>query len=182
MEGGINAWKGLVAEGPPELGMAYFSPATKPEELMALAWFLEDGSRKFYSELAATLKDTEAGELFKELETAEERHQTSLLKLYKELSGVASDAEFPKSVISPGKEGDVMEGGMPVVEALQWAKGQKVADIIELSLSLETNSYDLYVKMERQMKDQRSAKVFRLLSAEEKQHLHTLSELFEKRI
>ena len=44
MEGGIRAWKGLVAEGIPEAGMAYFSPATRPEEMIALAWLLEDGS------------------------------------------------------------------------------------------------------------------------------------------
>ena len=60
MAGGINAWKGLVAEGAPESGMAYFSPATKPEELIALAWSLEDGSRNFYSALVALLEDREA--------------------------------------------------------------------------------------------------------------------------
>jgi len=75
-----------------------------------------------------------------------------------------------------------MEGGMLVGEALQWAKGKRVTDILELSLSLETNAYDLYLKMERQMKDQRSAQVFNLLSGEEKQHLERLSSLLEKRI
>jgi rubrerythrin len=182
MEGGINAWQGLVAEGAPQSGMAYFSPATKPEELMALAWFLEDGSRKFYSELAATLTDKEARDLYAQLTKAEDHHQASLLKLYREFSGKASDPGFPGSVIPPGKEGDVMEGGMRVSEALQWAKGKKMTEILELSLSLETNSYDLYLKMERQMKDQHSSQVFHLLSVEEKQHLEQLSALLEKRI
>ena len=182
MAGGINAWKGLVAEGAPQSGMAHFSPATKPEELIALAWLLEDGSRKFYSELVSTLTDKEAIDLYHQLATAEESHQASLLKLYQEFSGKASDPGFPGSVIQPGKEGDVMEGGMLVDEALQWAKGKKTIDILELCLSLETNSYDLYLKMERQMKDQRSAQVFNLLSGEEKQHLERLSSLLEKRI
>jgi sulfur-carrier protein adenylyltransferase/sulfurtransferase len=182
MEGGINAWKGLVAEGPPQSGMAYFSPATKPEELIALAWFLEDGSRKFYSELVSTVMDEEARDLYHQLAKAEEHHQGSLLNLYGELSGKAPDPGFPDSVIPPGKEGDVMEGGMKVGEALQWAKGKKTTDILELSLSLETNAYDLYLKMERQTKDQRSARVFNLLSGEEKQHLERLSTLLEKRI
>ncbi len=182
MEGGINAWKGLVAEGAPQSGMPYFSPVTKLEELIALAWFLEDGSRKFYSELVSTLMDKEAKDLYHQLAKAEEHHQASLLKLYEELSGKAPDPRFPGSVIPPGKEGDVMEGGMLVGEALQWAKGKRTTDILELSLSLETNAYDLYVKMERQMKDQRSAQVFNLLSGEEKQHLERLSSLLEKRI
>ena len=45
-KGGYKAWKGFVAKGVPEAGMAYFLPAAKPEELMALAWLLEDGSPK----------------------------------------------------------------------------------------------------------------------------------------
>jgi rubrerythrin len=182
MQGGIQAWKGLVAEGAPESGMAYFSPATKPEELIALAWLLEDGSRKFYSELATEMKDQEAKDLFKDLFAAEERHQASLLKLYKELSGLTSTSGFPGSVISLEKEGDVMEGGLRLSEVLLWAKGKSVIEILELSVSSETNAYDLYVKMERQMKDQRSAQVFRVLSGEEKQHLERLSSLLEARI
>ncbi len=182
MEGGINAWKGLVAEGAPQSGMAYFSPATKPEELIALAWFLENGSCKFYSELAAILTDKEAKDLYHQLAKAEEHHQGSLLKLYEELSGKASDPEFPESVISSEKEGDVMEGGMLVAEALQWTKGKDTSDVLELSLSLETNAYDLYLKMRDETKDQRSRQVFNVLSGEEKQHLERLSSLFEKRI
>jgi rubrerythrin len=183
MEGGINAWEGLVAEGAPQSGMAYFSPATRPEELMALAWFLEDGSRKFYSELVDMLTDREAKDLYRQLTKAEENHQATLLQLYKEFSGNGSSPGFPESVVPPGREGgDVMEGGVRVSEALQWAKGRKMPDILEFSLSLETNSFDLYLKMEREMKDEHSANVFHVLSAEEKQHLERLSALLEKRI
>jgi rubrerythrin len=182
MEGGINAWKGLVAEGAPKSGMAYFSPVTKPEEFIALAWLLEDGSRKFYSELASTLTDNEAKDLYHQLAEAEEQHMASLHELYREISGKVPDPAFPGSIIPPGKEGDVMEGGMRVGEALQWTKGKRTTDILELSLSLETNSYDLYLKMERELKDEISAEVFNLLSGEEKQHLERLSSLLEKRI
>ena len=84
--------------------------------------------------------------------------------------------------MSPGKDGDVMEGGVQVSEALQWTEGRSVIEILEFSLSSETNSYDLYVKMEHQTKDQRLVQVFNLLSAEEKQHLERLSALFERRI
>jgi len=150
---------------------------------MALAWFLEDGSRKFYSELAATLTDREAKDLYSQLTKAEENHQATLLNLYKEFSGKASGPGFPESVVPPGREGgDVMEGGVRVSEALQWAKGRKTPDILEFSLSLETNSFDLYLKMEREMKDEHFANVFHVLSAEEKQHLERLSALLEKGI
>ena len=182
MQGGIHAWKGRVAEGTPESGIAYFSSAATAETLIALAWWLEDGSRQFYSSLAAEREDEEAKNLFKDLAAAEEHHQTILLMLYQDLFGLTSVSNFPGSILSSEKEGDVMEGGIRVSEALQWTKGRSLADIFEFSLSSETNAYDLYLKMEHQMKDPRSVQVFRLLSGEEKQHLERLGALFEKRI
>jgi sulfur-carrier protein adenylyltransferase/sulfurtransferase len=179
LEGGIRAWKGLVAEKTPESGIAYFSAATKPEEMVALAWFLENGSRRFYLELGRATNEGTVSELYSELASAEERHQSTLLDLYRELAGAPPHDGFPMSVISVENEDDVMEGGMRVTEALQWAKERSVTDILELSLSLESNSYDLYLNMERRVKDQRSSHVFNVLSLEEKQHLERLNTLFE---
>jgi rubrerythrin len=182
MEGGINAWQGLAAEGMPQSGMAYFSPATRPEEWMALAWVLEDGSRKFYAELAALLKDDESGNLYGRLSEAEEHHKAVLLRLYNETPDRTPGLTFPWGLISDGRQEDVMEGGMRIGEALQWAKGKKTTEVMELSLSLETNSYDLYLTMERRMGEKPAAQVFRVLSGEEKQHLERLSLLLEKKI
>ena len=181
MEGGIRAWKGLVAEKTPESGIAYFSPATKPEEMVALAWFLENGSRRFYDELGRTANIGEISDLYAELTSAEERHQATLLDLYREFAGAQPHDGFPKSVISVEKEDDVMEGGMRVTDALEWVKGKNTTEILEISLALETNSYDLYLIMERRLKDQPSSRVFRVLSGEEKQHLERLSSLLEER-
>lgn len=182
MEGGIRAWEGLVAEKTPESGIAYFSPATKPEEMVALAWFLENGSRRFYAELSRTVKTGEISDLYAELASAEERHQTTLLDLYREFAGTRPRDGFPKSVISVENEDDVMEGGMRVTDALEWVKGKSATEILEISLALETNSYDLYLIMERRLKDEPSSRVFRILSDEEKQHLDRLGLLLEERV
>jgi rubrerythrin len=182
MEGGIKAWKGLIAEGTPEAGIAYFSPAARAEEMIALAWFLENGSRRFYEALAQAIEDADVADLHRQLASAEERHKATLLDLYKKVVGAAPDPGFPKSVISAENEDDVMEGGMRVSEALQWVKGKAVTEILELSVALETNSYDLYLNMERRLKDQPAAGIFRVLSGEEQDHLERLSALFEKRL
>lgn len=179
MEGGIRAWNGLVTKGAPESGMAFFSSAARPEELIALAWHLEEGSQKFYSEMVSRLTREGAGDLYRELARAEEGHKSSLLRLYGELFGPAVDSGFPGSVITPEPGDDVMEGGVKVGEALVWTKGKEVTDVVEFSLALESNSYDLYLKMERQVKDPRSRQVFRLLSGEEKKHLERLTLLLE---
>jgi sulfur-carrier protein adenylyltransferase/sulfurtransferase len=182
MKGGINAWEGLVAEGIPEAGMAYFSSATRPEEMIGLAWLLEDGSRKFYSELSRLLKDPDGITLFQKLEVAEKNHQYSLLKLYKDISGVTPDASFPAAIVSKESSGDVMEGGILLQDALKWAGGKNLKEILELSVSLESNAYDLYLKMEHKMESLNAKKVFKVLSAEEKEHLERLVILLEKKL
>jgi rubrerythrin len=182
MKGGIRAWEGFVAEGIPEAGMAYFSPATQPQEMIALAWLLEDGTCKFYESLAKMVEDQEAKGLFENLKRSEENHKTTLWKMYEEISGKKPTSEFPATVISGEPAGDVMEGGMFISEALKWSKGKHLKEILELSVSLETNSYDLYLKMEQKVEDRNSKQVFKTLSKEEKKHLERLTSLFLKNL
>jgi len=182
MGGGIRAWKGLIAEGIPGAGMTYFSPATRPEEMIALAWILEDGASRFYESLTKTLDDQESKGLFQNLRRSEENHKTTLWKMFEEISGKAPAPEFPDTVISSEPRGDVMEGGMSISEALKWSEGKELKDILELSISLESNSYDLYLKMERKVNGRNAKQVFKTLSEEEKNHLEQLTSLFNKRL
>lgn len=182
MEGGIKAWEGLKAAGAPEAGMAYFTRADRPETLIALAWLLEDGSKKFYSGLPALVSDSDATRLFGELAAAEEHHKSALAGLYKDLTGSGPGAGFPGSLLPGGPKNDSMEGGVRVSEALAWVKGKDLHDVLELSLSLEANSYDLYIKMGRAVTGKNSREVFRLLIAEEKGHLARLGALLDKKL
>lgn len=170
-----------MAEGAPEAGTAYFSTADKPEEFIALAWMLEEGSRRFYAEIPALVADEETKKLFRDLTTAEEHHKASLVNLYKTFAGKEPGQDFPGSIIPAEATDDIMEGGMSMSEALKWVKGKNSEAIFELAMSLETNSYDLYIKMSRQMKDAKSREVFDQLSKEEKIHLERLAELFERK-
>lgn len=180
MEGGIRVWKGLAAKGAPETAMAYFPPASSPGELIALAWLLEDGSRKFYIEAAKMNFDPKASHLLQELAAAEEAHQNTLFGMYKEISGRPSGHGFPRSIIpaQPGEE--YMEGGVPLAKALAWVKGKDLSDLLEFSISQEVNSEDLYIKMERKVSDEKSKKIFMQLAQQEKQHLAKLTVIFEK--
>ncbi len=180
MEGGMHAWEGFVAKGVPEAGIAYFSSAHRPEELIGLAWLLEDGSSKFYSEITKILKDQEAANLFQRLSADEELHKGSLFKIYQKVSGLNSDPGFPGSVVAMEAGVDYMEGGLRVGKALEWARGEKLNAILELSISAEANSHDLYIRMEREVEDQKGKKVFNTLAEEEKEHLDRLSSLFER--
>ena len=176
MQGGIGAWEGLVAAGAPESGMAYFGDAVQPQELTMLAWMLEDGSRLFYVGMDEFLRDEDAKKLFQSLAKAEVNHGKTLAKLYTIFSGgrtVEDDL--------PSRRDDIMEGGIKVDEALLWAQGKDVIAILEFSILLETNAFDLYLKMERKLEGD-AKKVFLLLAEEEKKHLERLAALLEKKV
>jgi rubrerythrin len=74
-----------------------------------------------------------------------------------------------------------MEGGMRVEQALEWTTGKGISDILDLSMALESYSYDLYLKMERTLADGNARHVFLVLAGEEKKHLESMAALIEKR-
>jgi rubrerythrin len=173
MEGGIRAWQGLTASGAPESGMAYFPENSSASDRIALAWLLEEGNRRFYHELPELLHDGGEGELFRNLDIAEQNHQQALAALYEKVTQTEFSLQRHQPLL-PAQGEDVMEGGIPVKEALAWAGGRKAGEILEFAIALETNSYDLYIKMGRRVNDEQSKTVFEMLSREEKNHLDRL--------
>lgn len=183
MEGGIRAWKGMVAHGLPEAGMAYFSPAANAEEIVGLAWSLEEGSKLFYQGVGQHFRDDkEAEEMFNWLVSAEKNHEKNLLETYETLTGAQPDFEKLRAKFSDSLSGRAMEGGIAVKEALAWAKGKGISESLELAIALEVNALDLYIKMSRAIEDKQARQIFEKLSEEEQVHLEKLAGLLDKRL
>jgi rubrerythrin len=183
MEGGIRAWNGLVAHGLPEAGMAFFSPAANGEEIVGLAWALEEGSKLFYQGVSEHFADDqEAQKMFGWLVSAEENHEKHLLETYEALTGEQPDFVKLRAKFSDSLNGTVMEGGVPVKDALEWAKDKGVAESLELAMAMEVNAYDLYVKMSRAIEDKAAQQIFEKLSEEEQVHLEKLADLLDTRV
>ncbi len=70
---------------------------------------------------------------------------------------------------------------MRVEQALEWTRGKGISDILDLSMALESYSYDLYLKMERTLTDGHARRVFLVLAEEEAKHLESMAALIEKR-
>jgi rubrerythrin len=176
MEGGIRAWNGLRAAGPPEAGMAYFEPAQKPEEMIALAWILEEGACRFYMEMGKRQKGPDEAALFRELSDDEEKHKSSLFKIYPRWTGKEAEPGFPRSLLSLESGDDYLEGGVVLNKALEWAQDQELIDLLDFSVSLEVNAIDLYIKMERKVEGDEAKELFRVLSNQERNRLKRLTE------
>lgn len=181
MEGGINAWQGLVAEGFPDAGISWFAEAHTRCELTALAWLLEDGTGIFYRETARVMNEPETAKLLTDLAGDEDRHKDVLSALYRDLTGTVGAVDLPSVLGSfPGQK--IMEGGMALDEALTWAQGRTPREILELSISLETGSYDRYLVMQERVTDDFSLRLFRTLASEERRHLARITAEFDKLI
>ena len=181
MSGGINAWSGLVAEGFPEAGISWFSAAHSVDEMTALAWVLEDGTERFYERMAQTAADRDAAAIFRDLVRAEQGHKEMLAGLLRRTSKAAGEADF-SSILGGYPKEKIMEGGMRVDDAVAWSEGKGIREILELSISLETGSYDRYQTMQRRVTQENSVLLFKSLAAEEKRHLQLFTDLFEKHL
>ena len=163
--------------------MAYFSPAANAEEIVGLAWALEEGSKMFYQGVSDHFgADPETQKLFGWLVSAEKSHEKHLLDTYEELTGKQPDFAKLRAKFSDNLKGTLMEGGIPVKEGLDWIKDKGVSESLELAMAMEVNAYDLYVKMSRAIEDKQAQQIFEKLAEEEQVHLEKLAELLDTRV
>ncbi len=179
MAGGINAWEGEVASGPPEAGMIHFAPAVTVAELVVLARGLEEGTRRFYEAMAARNSDEPAA-LFAELVADEVRHKEGLEGVFHGLGGRAEDLAVIAESLGPAAAGGIMEGGMVVDEAIAWAADRTAVEVLEVAMALEVNAFDLYLKMARRVEEGAGREVFRRLALAEEEHLRRLAARLEQ--
>lgn len=173
MEGGMLVWNGFKATGVPLGGMFCCPPDASLEEVTALAWAMEEGARIFYQNAANNLDDKECKQTYSDLVSSEQEHKEALMSVYREITGKEDIDVFP------GDMGETvyMEGGIKLKDALKWAEGKESFEIMEYLMALESNSYDLYSKIARHLKDQSKARVFHKLADEELSHLIRISEM-----
>lgn len=178
MAGGIRAWKGFVAEGVPEAGTAYFPEGADVVELTGLAWKLEDGSRRYYDGLVKQVDDPEALKVLGSLAAAEDHHKATL----EEFGNRVAPGKKIQLTVDAWREsaGEYMEGGMRVQEALDWSRSRRLPELLEMAISLESNAYDLYLKMAGRIEGE-GRELFLTLCEEEKQHLERLTDLLEQK-
>ena len=180
MDGGITAWNGQVATGSYNEGLSMLEGRETAEELISLAMALEEGSRMFYVNVEALTFDTKVKNVLKTIAEAEEKHKTQILQAYKLITG----ENLTDDILNREPLSGIMEGGVRIDEVVSFLKGpdKTLLDILEVSMQLEINSLDLYIKILRNIEDAGAKKVFDILIEEEKNHLSKLGKLLGERI
>jgi rhodanese-related sulfurtransferase/rubrerythrin len=179
LKGGVRAWKGQKAGGPPDRGMAMISGEETPSQILILAYGLEEGLRGFYSEMESRVKDEALSDLFSRLAQIEIQHKRRLFEHWKELEHDSRNMEaFDTQVISKA-----MEGGFSSEEFLEhnrWAL-ETVPDVLTLAMMIETQGLDLYLRYASKSDNRETKKVLFEIAEEEKRHLRYLGDLMDSR-
>jgi len=179
LKGGIAAWQGLRAFGPAEMGMTSLSGSETPQEVIVIAYGMEQGLADFYSRVSAMTKDRNVSDILGKLIGIEEKHKDKLFALYRSLEPATQERDlFEKGIVS-----DVMEGGFTGEEFLEKNKPllDTVENLLSLAMMLEAQALDLYTRYAQYLEDVKGRSVLHDIAEEEKGHLATLGSLMEAR-
>ncbi len=180
MKGGIDAWNGLVSRAEVDRGIYLIDGDETPEEVISLAYGLEEGAHRFYRELSEKSTDGETKTLFETLSNAEVRHKEYLWERYMTLTGgrVSRDS-FEATIVA-----DALEGGKTADETLgeygDWVHEPRQAH--QLAMSMETDALDLYLRLALKTENEEAKGLFHGLANEEKIHLRLLGERLRGKI
>ncbi len=178
LKGGILAWKGKKATGPVESGMLYLRGDESIEDIIVLAYGMEEGLGNFYRSMAEEFKGKESADILGKLASIEDTHKQKLLEIYKKLDTSVKDQEtFELNIVS-----QAMEGGLTTEEFINQYRPvlETVRGVLTMAIIVETQALDLYMRYAERMRDEESKAVLYNIAEEEKVHLKELGNLLDK--
>ncbi len=175
LKGGIKAWNGHKAAGPREFHLTFITKDEKPQQMLMLAYHLEEALRVFYLELLERTEDHELVGLLKDLAAFEEQHKNRVMQTCQDLGITASDTEHIQE--------DIIEGGFDKKTFLRDNAPYLTSPsgVLTVAMMLETQSLDLYLRLAEEVSDNTARTFLFAIADEEKNHLAVLGQLLEKR-
>lgn len=177
MKGGIKAWKGLTALGPPDMGMSLLSGGESAIEIIGIAYGMEEGLGRVYHRMVEITRNPEAAETFQRLAGYEDKHKTRLFSLYQSLEPEGDEQTLIKSVANH----PLVEGGF-APEAFLKEHGDEietVPDILNVAMTLEAQAMDLYHRYAQALESRDAKTILYDIAEEEKGHLKRLGQLMD---
>lgn len=176
LKGGIKAWEGIKAAGPQELNLDLITGDESPADMVMIAYAMEKASQTFYIKIKENSDDQKLIELLSVLIDVEEKHKKMLQELFLKIESKEKDFKaFEEEIL--GKK--TMEGGFDMEEYMKQNASflDSVQNLIELAMTLETQSFDLYLRFSEKSKNKETKDVLLKIAEEEKAHLKSLGNL-----
>ena len=180
LKGGLKAWQGLTAEGPAESGMFLLTGDETFDEIVILAYGMEEGMWIFYETIKENVEDASAKELLAQLAGIEDKHKEKLFSLYISISQSEVNLDqFEAKIVSK-----VMESGMSTDEFIEQNRlaMQDIPGILNIAMTLEIQAFDLYSRYSQKATDKTTKDILYQIAQEEKAHLKSLGKLMDDHI
>jgi rubrerythrin len=174
----MAAWEGLVAEGPPEMGLAALTGRETPAELIVRASAMEVGLKEFYQSVKGEVADAEVAGLLSRLAEVEVLHLARLEERYRLEAG----GEGPPP-LEERMEG-MVEGGYHTRELVEKHREtwKTAAGVLEMALAIEAQALDLYLRHAQAMTGPETRGLFLEIADEEKAHLAGLGRMMNRKV
>jgi rubrerythrin len=178
ISGGIKAWNSDTAVGSEDSGMALFSGKEGIEEVLLIAYALEDGLQDFYTSMQEQVTQKEVKALFNKLSVIEVKHQD---RLFAEYRAIAMNA-LSREAFERNAAVQSMEGGLTTEEylALYPTNFEVVSEVISLAMGIEAQALDLYLRAAENCSQEATKKTLLRIAKEERTHLKLLGNLLDE--
>ena len=149
-----------------------------PQDIIYLAYGLEEGLRKFYAASAQLVIEPEVVKVLSKLAEIEVRHKEKLFDLNNTIGSAATTLESFESAVSS----ELMEGGFDPDRLLEENPPgfKKASEVLNFAMMLEAQGMDLYMRYAEKSQDPRVKEILFAMAEDEKAHLRSLGNLFEK--
>lgn len=147
--------------------------------IITLAYGMEQNLGWFYRALIAKTQDQELIFLLGKLAAVEDKHRHYLFQLFSALEPSSSNLESFEAEATT----KLMEGGFERDSFMSQNERflSSVQDMLDLSMMLETQALDLYLRFAGKTVNQETKKAIYRIADEEKAHLALLGELRDKK-
>jgi len=180
LAGGITAWSGAAAAGPPDAGLRALPEGGDPAQIVLRAWGMEAALGDFYTAMAGQTRGEVAATLTR-LAGFEERHKARLQEAYRRMTGLEPDPGAPGAGGSPD-EAAPLEGGLTAAEFIS-LHGPDFTDpraVVETGMMFEAQAMDLYTRCAARAATPEARALLTTLAREEQAHLKALGTVLEK--
>jgi len=178
-EGGIKAWQGNKATGPVELNLDLIRGDETLNEIIKLAYGMEQGLQRFYETMHSRTKDSELADFLWKMADVEQIHKKALFDLLAIVDSPEQDLESFEAEV----DSDIMEGGFDMTAFMEKNEPflHTFSDVIDVAMMLETQALDLYLRFAEKSTKPPAKDVLFKIGKEERNHLASLGRLLEEK-
>jgi len=144
-------------------------------DLLMTAMDLEKGAYRYYRAVLDLFEDLPFRPVIEQLSKAEEAHARMVYALWKP----DQTDPPPFQALFDGLAGDILEGGEPLADALERLRAIRTdigLNVLELSLRIEYQAYDLYRSLADRATDGRFRDSLLSIAQAEKTHMRRLNQ------